>query len=113
MFDIVFQNPVYLQAIMKDKWMNVGYEDEELKPYVEPETDFSDARRMGKQGELFLCYTVASIFSLLSFFLFFSIFDNISFHLPILYLFLLILLVIFSSRLIHLSQLCSSETFTF
>nr|XP_042900944.1 MAP/microtubule affinity-regulating kinase 3 isoform X1 [Parasteatoda tepidariorum] len=38
-----------LEAIMKDKWMNVGYEDEELKPYIEPETDFSDTRRMGKQ----------------------------------------------------------------
>lgn len=34
--------------------MNVGYEDEELKPYIEPEPDFSDTRRMGKQGELFL-----------------------------------------------------------
>ncbi|GIY97635.1 hypothetical protein CEXT_208993 [Caerostris extrusa] len=38
-----------LEAIMKDKWMNVGYEDDELKPYVEPEPDFSDTRRMGKQ----------------------------------------------------------------
>lgn len=36
---------------MKDKWMNVGYEDDELKPYIEPEPDFNDARRMGKQGE--------------------------------------------------------------
>ncbi|GIX86959.1 hypothetical protein CDAR_537075 [Caerostris darwini] len=35
-----------LEAIMKDKWMNVGYEDDELKPYVEPEPDFSDTRRM-------------------------------------------------------------------
>ncbi|KAG8186306.1 hypothetical protein JTE90_007329 [Oedothorax gibbosus] len=35
-----------LEAIMKDKWMNVGYEDEELKPYIEPEPDFSDSRRM-------------------------------------------------------------------
>ncbi|GFV94121.1 hypothetical protein TNCV_2957782 [Trichonephila clavipes] len=38
-----------LEAIMKDKWMNVGYEDDELKPYIEPEPDFSDTRRMGKQ----------------------------------------------------------------
>lgn len=45
---------VLFQAIMKDKWMNVGYEDEELKPYIEPEPDFSDTRRMGKQGELTL-----------------------------------------------------------
>lgn len=48
---------------MKDKWMNVGYEDDELKPYVEPEPDFSDTRRMGKQGELSSCYTVDSFFS--------------------------------------------------
>ncbi|XP_035230986.1 MAP/microtubule affinity-regulating kinase 3-like isoform X2 [Stegodyphus dumicola] len=39
-----------LEAIMKDKWMNIGYDEEdELKPYVEPEPDFSDTRRMGKQ----------------------------------------------------------------
>lgn len=43
---------------MKDKWMNVGYEDDELKPYIEPEPDFNDARRMGKQGELsFVLYS--------------------------------------------------------
>ncbi|XP_035230987.1 MAP/microtubule affinity-regulating kinase 3-like isoform X3 [Stegodyphus dumicola] len=36
-----------LEAIMKDKWMNIGYDEEdELKPYVEPEPDFSDTRRM-------------------------------------------------------------------
>lgn len=36
-----------LEAIMKDKWMNIGYEDDELKPYVEPETDFGDSKRIG------------------------------------------------------------------
>lgn len=46
--------------------MNVGYEDDELKPYIEPEPDFNDARRMGKQGELSLCYTVDSNFFFLS-----------------------------------------------
>ncbi|XP_071835082.1 MAP/microtubule affinity-regulating kinase 3-like isoform X3 [Apostichopus japonicus] len=35
-----------LEGIMKDKWMNVGYEDSELKPYKEPEPDLSDERRI-------------------------------------------------------------------
>lgn len=35
-----------LEVIMKDKWMNVGYEEDELKPYIEPEPDFSDQNRM-------------------------------------------------------------------
>lgn len=33
---------------MKDRWMNVGHEEEELKPYAEPEPDFNDAKRIGK-----------------------------------------------------------------
>ncbi|XP_038079215.1 MAP/microtubule affinity-regulating kinase 3-like isoform X5 [Patiria miniata] len=35
-----------LETIMKDKWMNSGYEDDELKPYQEPELDFNDERRI-------------------------------------------------------------------
>uniref|UniRef100_A0A8D0G4Z3 non-specific serine/threonine protein kinase n=1 Tax=Sphenodon punctatus TaxID=8508 RepID=A0A8D0G4Z3_SPHPU len=31
-----------LEQIMKDRWMNVGHEEEELKPYTEPEPDFND-----------------------------------------------------------------------
>ena len=31
---------------MKDRWMNVGFEDEELKPYIEPEADLSDQARI-------------------------------------------------------------------
>lgn len=33
---------------MKDRWMNVGHEEEELKPYAEPEPDFNDTKRIGK-----------------------------------------------------------------
>lgn len=41
-----------LQQIMKDKWINIGYEGEELKPYTEPEEDFGDTKRIGEgQGE--------------------------------------------------------------
>uniref|UniRef100_A0A3Q2ZPY0 non-specific serine/threonine protein kinase n=1 Tax=Kryptolebias marmoratus TaxID=37003 RepID=A0A3Q2ZPY0_KRYMA len=42
-------NPVKrgsLEQIMKDHWMNVGHDDEELKPYVEPEPDFNDSSRI-------------------------------------------------------------------
>jgi MAP/microtubule affinity-regulating kinase len=35
-----------LETIMKDKWMNQGYENDELKPYVEPEADMSDPKRI-------------------------------------------------------------------
>ncbi|XP_049526402.1 MAP/microtubule affinity-regulating kinase 3 isoform X9 [Dermacentor silvarum] len=35
-----------LEVIMKDKWMNIGYEDDELKPYLEPETDLGDSKRI-------------------------------------------------------------------
>ncbi|XP_072517701.1 serine/threonine-protein kinase MARK2 isoform X3 [Salminus brasiliensis] len=36
------------QQIMKDRWMNVGYEEEELKPYVEPQPDYKDPKRTGQ-----------------------------------------------------------------
>ncbi|XP_045443061.1 serine/threonine-protein kinase MARK1 isoform X5 [Pipistrellus kuhlii] len=35
-----------LEQIMKDRWMNVGHEEEELKPYNEPEPDFNDTKRI-------------------------------------------------------------------
>lgn len=35
---------------MKDKWMNMGYEEDELKPYVEPLPDLKDQKRIGKTG---------------------------------------------------------------
>lgn len=34
-----------LETIMKDKWMNVGYEDDELKPFVEPKQNYEDPVR--------------------------------------------------------------------
>ncbi|XP_056586222.1 serine/threonine-protein kinase MARK2 isoform X6 [Triplophysa dalaica] len=36
------------QQIMKDKWMNVGHDDEELKPYIEPQPDYKDPKRTGQ-----------------------------------------------------------------
>ncbi len=33
---------------MQDKWMNIGYENEDLKPFLEPTPDFNDAVRLGK-----------------------------------------------------------------
>jgi len=33
---------------MKDKWINLGYEGDELKPYKEPEEDFGDTKRIGE-----------------------------------------------------------------
>ena len=31
---------------MKDKWMNMGYEEDELKPFTEPVLDISDEKRI-------------------------------------------------------------------
>lgn len=32
---------------MKDKWINAGYDSDELKPHKEPEEDFTDSNRIG------------------------------------------------------------------
>ncbi|XP_037550863.1 MAP/microtubule affinity-regulating kinase 3a isoform X1 [Nematolebias whitei] len=32
--------------IMKDRWINAGFEDDELKPYTEPELDITDQKRI-------------------------------------------------------------------
>ncbi|XP_039553317.1 MAP/microtubule affinity-regulating kinase 4-like, partial [Passer montanus] len=34
------------QQIMKDKWINIGYEGDELTPYTEPQEDFGDTKRI-------------------------------------------------------------------
>jgi hypothetical protein len=33
---------------MRDRWMNVGHEEEELKPHQEPEPDWNDTKRIGQ-----------------------------------------------------------------
>ncbi|XP_065104818.1 serine/threonine-protein kinase MARK2 isoform X4 [Paramisgurnus dabryanus] len=33
------------QQIMRDRWMNVGHEEDELKPFIEPQPDYKDPRR--------------------------------------------------------------------
>ncbi|XP_077283678.1 MAP/microtubule affinity-regulating kinase 3-like isoform X5 [Arctopsyche grandis] len=43
-----------LEVIMRDRWMNTGYEDEELRPYSEPQQDFKDHKRI--EGLAFLGY---------------------------------------------------------
>ncbi len=35
-----------LEAIMKDKWMNMGHEEDELVPFREPVQDITDQRRI-------------------------------------------------------------------
>ncbi|KTF78293.1 hypothetical protein cypCar_00011755 [Cyprinus carpio] len=40
--------PYAQQQIMKDRWMNVGHEDDELKPYIEPQPDYKDPKRTGQ-----------------------------------------------------------------
>ncbi|XP_037806890.1 uncharacterized protein LOC119600595 isoform X28 [Lucilia sericata] len=35
-----------LETIMSDKWMNMGFEDDELKPYIEPKQDLADVKRI-------------------------------------------------------------------
>ena len=31
---------------MKDKWMNMGFEEDDLKPYIEPVQDWADIKRI-------------------------------------------------------------------
>ncbi|KAH8860264.1 Serine/threonine-protein kinase par-1 [Schistosoma japonicum] len=35
-----------LEMVMKDRWMNTGYEDNVLSPYIEPEPDYTDPVRI-------------------------------------------------------------------
>lgn len=42
---------------MSDKWMNLGYDNQELKPYSEPTPDFKDERRIGKNFIIVHIYT--------------------------------------------------------
>lgn len=46
-----------LEVIMRDKWMNMGYEDDELKPYTEPVADLKDPKRIGKTGTVYKSLT--------------------------------------------------------
>ncbi|KAG5285185.1 hypothetical protein AALO_G00000500 [Alosa alosa] len=42
-------NPVKrgtLEQIMKDRWINAGADEDQLKPFIEPETDISDQKRI-------------------------------------------------------------------
>jgi len=50
---------------MKDKWMNIGYEDDELKPYQEPSRDCIDPVRIGLYQELLLGRTECMRYGLL------------------------------------------------
>ena len=45
------------QTIMKDKWMNIGYEDDDLKPFIEPLPDINDPVRIGKVHQCILGQT--------------------------------------------------------
>lgn len=36
------------KGIMLDKWMNTGYEEEPLKPYIDPHLDLNDHGRIRK-----------------------------------------------------------------
>ncbi|XP_013100328.1 serine/threonine-protein kinase MARK2 isoform X8 [Stomoxys calcitrans] len=35
-----------LETIMSDKWMNMGFEEDELKPYIEPKQELGDVKRI-------------------------------------------------------------------
>uniref|UniRef100_A0A7E4VGY6 Serine/threonine-protein kinase par-1 n=1 Tax=Panagrellus redivivus TaxID=6233 RepID=A0A7E4VGY6_PANRE len=45
-----------LDQIMKDRWMNIGYEDDELKPFIEPSKCQLDDRRILKLQALGFSY---------------------------------------------------------
>lgn len=35
-----------LETIMKDRWMNIGYEEDEMRPYIEPLKDIFDSKKV-------------------------------------------------------------------
>lgn len=37
--------------------MNMGYEDDELKPYLEPEPDYRDHKRIGESASMYITLT--------------------------------------------------------
>lgn len=37
--------------------MNLGYEDDELKPYLEPEPDYRDHKRIGESTSMYITLT--------------------------------------------------------
>lgn len=41
------------QQIMKDKWINAGYDGDELKPHAEPVEDLNDIGRIGEKNSSF------------------------------------------------------------
>ncbi|CAB1424439.1 unnamed protein product [Pleuronectes platessa] len=41
-----------LQQIMKDRWMNVGYDNDDLKQFTEAEQDFNDLQRIELMGTM-------------------------------------------------------------
>lgn len=47
---------------MKDKWMNMGYEDDELKPYLEPEPDYRDHKRIGESASMYITLTTYRLY---------------------------------------------------
>lgn len=50
------------QQIMKDRWINAGHEEDELKPFVEPELDISDQKRIGNYSVPACCVCASNIF---------------------------------------------------
>ena len=44
-----------LEVIMSDKWMNIGHENDELKPHIEPMSDMSDMRRLDIMVKMGFC----------------------------------------------------------
>lgn len=48
---------MFHQQIMKDKWINVGYDGEELKPHTEPVEDYDDTGRIGEKSVNACCLT--------------------------------------------------------
>lgn len=55
-----------LETIMGDKWMNMGFEDDELKPYIEPKQDLADVKRIGKTGTVYKVILINFSFPLLT-----------------------------------------------
>lgn len=45
--------------------MNMGYEDDELKPYLEPEPDYKDHKRIGESASMYITLTTCCFYYLM------------------------------------------------
>lgn len=58
--------------------MNMGFEEEELKPYLEPEPDYRDHKRIGESASMYITLTTYRFYVQCHIYYEHSVFSNLS-----------------------------------